>query len=93
LVAGVTLFGIQPEGGFLVTQSTQFDIEIRAIDSIRPYEQNLRKNDSAVAAVAAKPRRRRRVSAGNREAARRRMSQLWQQKLTPGRLQRPQMAA
>ena len=34
-------------------QSTQFDIEIRAIDSIRPYENNPRKNDSAVDAVAA----------------------------------------
>ncbi|NQU22700.1 MAG: ParB N-terminal domain-containing protein, partial [Candidatus Nealsonbacteria bacterium] len=34
-------------------QTTQFDIEIRAIDSIRPYEHNPRKNDSAVDAVAA----------------------------------------
>ena len=34
-------------------KTTQFDIEIRAIDSIRPYEHNPRKNDSAVDAVAA----------------------------------------
>jgi len=33
-------------------QTTQFDIEIRPIDSIRPYEHNPRKNDSAVDAVA-----------------------------------------
>jgi len=33
-------------------QTTQFDIEIRAIDSVRPYEKNPRKNDSAVDAVA-----------------------------------------
>ena len=31
-------------------QTTQFDIEIRAIDSIRPYD-NPRKNDLAVDAV------------------------------------------
>ena len=29
-----------------------FDIEIRAIDSIRPYDNNPRKNDQAVDAVA-----------------------------------------
>jgi len=33
-------------------KTTQFDIELRAIDSIRPYEHNPRKNDSAVDAVA-----------------------------------------
>ena len=33
-------------------QTTQYDIEIRAIDSIRPYDNNPRKNDQAVAAVA-----------------------------------------
>ncbi len=33
-------------------QTTQFDIEIRAIDSIRPYDNNPRKNDQAVDAVA-----------------------------------------
>ena len=33
-------------------QTTQFDIEFRAIDSIRPYDNNLRKNDQAVDAVA-----------------------------------------
>jgi len=33
-------------------QTPQFDIELRAIDSIRPYEHNPRKNDSAVDAVA-----------------------------------------
>ena len=32
-------------------QITQFDIEIRAIDSIRPYDNNPRKNDQAVDAV------------------------------------------
>lgn len=33
-------------------QTTQFDIAIRAIDSIRPYDNNPRKNDQAVDAVA-----------------------------------------
>ena len=33
-------------------QTTQFDIEIRGIDSIRPYDNNPRKNDQAVDAVA-----------------------------------------
>lgn len=33
--------------------SNQFEIEIRSIDSIRPYEQNPRHNDDAVDAVAA----------------------------------------
>ncbi len=33
-------------------QTTQFDIEIRDIDSIRPYDNNPRKNDKAVDAVA-----------------------------------------
>ncbi len=34
-------------------KTTQFNIEIRAIDSVRPYEQNPRVNDKAVGAVAA----------------------------------------
>jgi len=34
-------------------ETTQFDIEIRPIDSIRPYEHNPRQNDGAVDAVAA----------------------------------------
>ena len=38
-------------------QTTQFDIEIRAIDSIRPYDNNPRKNDQAVDAVAASLRK------------------------------------
>ena len=33
--------------------SNQFEIEIRSIDSIRPYEQNPRHNDDAIDAVAA----------------------------------------
>ena len=33
-------------------QTTQFDIEIRDIESIRPYDNNPRKNDQAVDAVA-----------------------------------------
>jgi DNA modification methylase len=36
-----------------LAEAMQFDIEIRVIDSIRPYEKNPRKNDSAVDAVAA----------------------------------------
>ena len=33
-------------------QTTHFDIQFRAIDSIRPYDNNPRKNNKAVDAVA-----------------------------------------
>jgi ParB-like chromosome segregation protein Spo0J len=49
----MTFFRNPTRRRFFAMQTTQFDIEIRAIDSIRPYEHNPRKNDSAVDAVAA----------------------------------------